>query len=44
MRRPTCSPLRGGRGWRVYLMRGFAAGLVPGANPDLARLARCRAA
>ena len=28
----------------VYLMRGFGAGLVPGANTDLARLARCRAA
>jgi 3-methyladenine DNA glycosylase/8-oxoguanine DNA glycosylase len=28
----------------VYLMRGWGAGLVPGANADLARLARCRAA
>ncbi len=28
----------------VYLLRGFGAGLVPGANADLARLARCRAA
>ena len=28
----------------LYLMRGWSAGLVPGANPDLARLARCRAA
>ncbi len=28
----------------VYLMRGFAKGLVPGASPDLARLVRCRAA
>jgi 3-methyladenine DNA glycosylase/8-oxoguanine DNA glycosylase len=28
----------------VYLMRGFKHGLVPGANPDLARLVRCRAA
>ncbi|MGZ8783300.1 MAG: DNA-3-methyladenine glycosylase family protein [Gaiellaceae bacterium] len=27
-----------------YLMRGWSAGLVPGANADLARLARCRAA
>ena len=27
-----------------YLMRGWGAGLVPGANADLARLARCRAA
>lgn len=28
----------------VYLMRGWGAGLVPGANADRARLARCRAA
>ena len=28
----------------VYLMRGWGAGLVPGASGDLARLARCRAA
>jgi len=28
----------------LYLMRGWSAGLVPGANADLARLARCRAA
>jgi 3-methyladenine DNA glycosylase/8-oxoguanine DNA glycosylase len=28
----------------VYLMRGWSAGLVPGANADRARLARCRAA
>ena len=28
----------------VYLMRGWSAGLIPGANADLARLARCRAA
>ena len=27
-----------------YLMRGWAAGLVPGASADRARLARCRAA
>ena len=28
----------------LYLLRGWSAGLVPGANADLARLARCRAA
>jgi DNA-3-methyladenine glycosylase II len=28
----------------LYLMRGWSVGLVPGANADLARLARCRAA
>jgi 3-methyladenine DNA glycosylase/8-oxoguanine DNA glycosylase len=28
----------------VYLMRGFAQGLVPGASADLARAVRCRAA
>jgi 3-methyladenine DNA glycosylase/8-oxoguanine DNA glycosylase len=28
----------------VYLMRGFAGGLVPGASADRARLVRCRAA
>ena len=28
----------------VYLMRGFAEGLVPGASADRARLVRCRAA
>ena len=28
----------------LYLMRGWSAGLVPGASPDLARLVRCRAA
>lgn len=28
----------------VYLLRGWSAGLVPGADADLARLARCRAA
>lgn len=28
----------------VYLLRGWGAGLVPGASPDLARLARSRAA
>jgi 3-methyladenine DNA glycosylase/8-oxoguanine DNA glycosylase len=28
----------------VYLMRGWAAGLVPGASGDRARLVRCRAA
>lgn len=28
----------------VYLMRGFASGLVPGANPDVARHVRSRAA
>jgi 3-methyladenine DNA glycosylase/8-oxoguanine DNA glycosylase len=28
----------------VYLMRGWSGGLVPGANADLAWLARCRAA
>ena len=28
----------------VYLMRGWSAGLVPGASADLARLIRCRAA
>ena len=45
-RPPSCSrPTRSGRGSRaLYLMRGWSAGLVPGANADLARLARCRAA
>lgn len=28
----------------LYLRRGWSAGLVPGASPDLARLVRCRAA
>ena len=28
----------------LYLMRGWSAGLVPGANADVARLVRCRAA
>ena len=28
----------------LYLMRGWAAGLVPGASADRARLVRCRAA
>ena len=28
----------------VYLMKGWAAGLVPGASADRARLVRCRAA